>query len=181
MKLVYLLLVMAVVCGCSNTDVIKTEDNVTEVIEQQIIDDVVETIDEQNNDTEEFESGETEVIEDEKDDEEIVTEIIDENETKELFGEYYARAEEQMQSMTLEEKISQMFLVQYPGKTKAEDEVSKYCPGGYILFAKDVENETKDSLSNLITSFQDESKAKMFFAVDEEGGPVIRISNYSQY
>ncbi len=100
---------------------------------------------------------------------------------KELFEDYYELASKELENMTLEEKIGQLFLVQYPGKSTTEKEISKYCPGGYILFAKDVKNESKESLTNLISEFQDEAKHNMFFAVDEEGGPVVRVSAYSQY
>ena len=100
---------------------------------------------------------------------------------KELFEDYYELASKELENMTLEEKIGQLFLVQYPGKTVSEKEISKYCPGGYILFAKDVKNESKDSLTKLISDFQEAAKYNMFFAVDEEGGPVVRVSAYSQY
>ncbi len=100
---------------------------------------------------------------------------------KELFEDYYDEANRIMQSMSLEEKIAQMFLLIYPGDEYALKEISKYNPGGYILFANDVKNETPESLKERINKLQDNSKVKMMIAVDEEGGTVVRISCYKQY
>ncbi len=154
MRVINLLLVLLLMCGCTNT-VIDVSGDVPAVIEPD------------------KESERKEYITEEVVEPEIVI--------KELFEDYYQDAEEIMQEMTLEEKVSQMFLVIYPGKTNAYNELSKYCPGGYILFANDVKNETKDSLTTFINEFQDKAKEKMFIAVDEEGGSVVRVSAYKQY
>ena len=46
--------------------------------------------------------------------------------------------------MTLEEKVGQMFLVRCP--ENAAEAVKTYALGGYVLFARDFEGETKESL-----------------------------------
>ena len=102
-------------------------------------------------------------------------------EDKWLFEDYYDEANAIVKNMTIEEKIAQMFLVLYPGDSKALEEIKKYNPGGYILFAKDVKDETKESLKEKIQKLQDASKVKMMIAVDEEGGRVVRVSGYSQF
>lgn len=83
-------------------------------------------------------------------------------------------------SMTLEEKVGQLFLARCPGGT-AVDELQKYHLGGYILFAPDVREETKTSLKEKIASYQEASNIPMLIAVDEEGGTVCRISNVSTF
>ena len=82
--------------------------------------------------------------------------------------------------MTLEEKVGQLFLARCPGET-AVDELQKYHLGGYILFAPDVQGETKTSLKEKIASYQEASNIPMLIAVDEEGGTVCRISNVSTF
>ena len=96
-------------------------------------------------------------------------------ETKELFEDYYNKANELLNTMTIDEKIAQLFLVRVPDNSL--EEVKKYQFGGYILFSKDTKNLTKDELKNKITSWQDVSKIPLLIAVDEEGGTVVRISN----
>lgn len=98
----------------------------------------------------------------------------------EVFQEHYAKAEKLLKTMTLEEKVGQMFLVRYP-ESGAVSEVETYSPGGYILFGRDFEGETKDSILKQINDCQDTSKIKMFFGVDEEGGTVVRVSAYKAF
>ena len=96
-------------------------------------------------------------------------------ETKELFEDYYNKANELLNTMTIDEKIAQLFLVRVPDNSL--EEVKKYQFGGYILFSKDTKNLTKDELKNKIASWQNASKIPLLIAVDEEGGTVVRISN----
>lgn len=97
-----------------------------------------------------------------------------------LFEKYYTKAEEIIANMTLEEKVGQMFLVRYPNSYPTS-EIKSENPGGYILFRKDFDNKTKDSLKKELETNQSNSKIKMFFAVDEEGGLVNRVSNHSAF
>ncbi len=101
------------------------------------------------------------------------------NKREELFEDYYEKATEIMQSMTLDEKVGQMFYVRYP--LNADEEILKDNPGGYILFARDFKKETKDSILKKLKKNQENSKIKMFFGVDEEGGNVVRVSKFAQF
>ena len=49
-----------------------------------------------------------------------------------------------LSSMTLEEKIGQMFFVRYPDDETAPKDASQYSLGGYILFAKDFKDKTSE-------------------------------------
>ena len=98
----------------------------------------------------------------------------------ELFSAFYDQAEKLLQTMSLEEKVGQMFLVRLPD-SNAIDEIENYHPGGYILFSKDFRDETKTSLNEKIESYQAASKIKLFFGVDEEGGSVVRASLYQAF
>lgn len=99
---------------------------------------------------------------------------------KDLFEDYYDKALKMMETMSLEEKIGQLFLVRYD-KYSAINEINNYYTGGYLLFAKDFNNHTKESISSEISNLQDTSKYPLVIAVDEEGGFVTRVSRYSNF
>ena len=101
-------------------------------------------------------------------------------EAKELFEEYYARAEEVMREMTQEEKIAQLFLVRFPEASELTEVVAAE-PGGFILFAKDFQGETRSSLRAKLQRLQEKSKTGFILGVDEEGGTVTRVSRYAAF
>lgn len=85
-----------------------------------------------------------------------------------------------IQSMTLEERVGQLFLARCPAKN-AVDDIQTYYLGGYILFARDFEDETPASVTKTIASYQAASTIPMLIAVDEEGGKVTRVSKYPAF
>ncbi|MGM9958072.1 MAG: glycoside hydrolase family 3 protein [Erysipelotrichaceae bacterium] len=90
------------------------------------------------------------------------------------------KEEEILNSMTLEEKIGQLFIVRYEN-IHEEDEVKQYQLGGITFYGKDFRYEDKDSIIELINSLQSDVKIPMFMSVDEEGGSVARVSRWYQY
>ena len=90
------------------------------------------------------------------------------------------KEEEILNSMTLEEKIGQLFIVRYENIDE-EDEVKQYQLGGITFYGKDFRYEDKDSIIELINSLQSDVKIPMFMSVDEEGGSVARVSRWYQY
>ena len=89
---------------------------------------------------------------------------------------YDDQAIEILQDMTLNEKVGQLLLVRVPETNKIET-INKYSIGGYILFQRDVDNKTKDELINEIKLYQSTSNNPLLIAIDEEGGPVSRLSS----
>ena len=85
-----------------------------------------------------------------------------------------------LNSMTVEERVGQVFLARCNAETAPED-IKAYHLGGLILFSQDFEGETPDSLRQKIQEYQLLSKLPMLMAVDEEGGTVTRISRYSAF
>lgn len=83
-------------------------------------------------------------------------------------------------SMTLEQKVAQMFFVRCP-EENAESIMKEYQFGGYLLFARDFEQETKESITQKITAYQDNATIPAFIGVDEEGGTVNRISKFKTF
>lgn len=88
--------------------------------------------------------------------------------------------EKTINHMTLEEKVGQMFIVRLPEKD-ALTAIEQYHLGGYILYARDFRNHTKESATSMIKSYQDNSKIPMLIGVDEEGGTVNRVSLYPAF
>ena len=80
-----------------------------------------------------------------------------------------------LDSMTLAEKVGQLFFVRCPAENAAED-VSTYHLGGYILFGRDTKDKTANELIQAIQSYQD-AAVPLLIGVDEEGGTVIRVSS----
>lgn len=100
--------------------------------------------------------------------------------SNDLFGKYYDEANKKMKNMSLEEKVGQLFLVRYDSNL-ASNWIKKYYPGGYIMFAKDFNNQTKKSIKKEIDDLQSISKIPLVIAVDEEGGYVTRVSRYPSF
>ncbi len=85
-----------------------------------------------------------------------------------------------LKQLTLEEKIGQLFIVRCPAGS-AKEIAAEYQFGGYVLFARDFQNKTKEQVIADIAGYQSVSKIGMLIAVDEEGGTVNRVSKYKQF
>ncbi len=87
-----------------------------------------------------------------------------------------------IKSMTLEEKVGQLFVARRPQDAeKAMEAVTKYHLGGFTLYACDFENTNPTDFKALMASYQEASKLPMFIAADEEGGRVIRASKFPAF
>ncbi len=95
-----------------------------------------------------------------------------------LFHNFYNAAYKKLQTMSLDEKISQLLLVRYP--EKAEEVQKKYQFGGYVFFQKDFKDKTKEEVIKMIKELEAVSKVPILTAVDEEGGKVVRVSSNSK-
>lgn len=95
---------------------------------------------------------------------------------KGIFSDFYEMAYTKMKTLSLDEKIGQIFLVRVPEKNKISD-LEKYKFGGYLLFQRDFDNKTKKEVTDMVDSFHNASKIPLIVATDEEGGKVSRISN----
>ena len=86
-----------------------------------------------------------------------------------------------LDKMSLEEKIGQMFLIRYSDDQTALSDITQYNPGGILLFAKDFENHTKESIKAQLDTCQQASGTPLIIGVDEEGGVVTRISRFTNF
>ena len=89
-------------------------------------------------------------------------------------------AEVYVDSLTLEQQVAQLFFARCPD-LNAVELAAQYDIGGYILFGRDFENQTPDSLRETIASYQQAAATPMLIGVDEEGGTVVRISAYPAF
>jgi len=83
--------------------------------------------------------------------------------------------EELLQTMSLEEKVGQLFFARCPEQNGAED-AAQYHLGGYILFGRDFADKTADEVKETIRTYQNHSRIPLLIGVDEEGGIVVRVS-----
>ena len=93
-----------------------------------------------------------------------------------IFKDYYKKAYEKLNDMTLDEKIAQILLVRYPDENQSEV-LKQYQFGGYIFYAKDFKDKNYAEVQNMMSSLQEVSKIPILTAVDEEGGKVVRVSS----
>lgn len=89
-------------------------------------------------------------------------------------------AEVYVDGLTLEQQVAQLFFARCPD-VGAADLAAQYDIGGYILFGRDFEGQTLESVTQTIQSYQDAAATPMLIGVDEEGGTVTRVSLYSAF
>ena len=85
-----------------------------------------------------------------------------------------------LSSMTLEEKVGQMFLLVRDTNDMSET-VKDFNAGGVVLFEADFKGRTKDDVKAYTSALQSVSKIPLIIAVDEEGGDVVRISKFKGF
>lgn len=90
------------------------------------------------------------------------------------------KAKELLSTMTLEEKVGQMFFIRCR-KDSALADLQNYKVGGFILFDNNIKDETKESLTQTLSTYQSNSKIKLLIGIDEEGGIVNRLSWYPEF
>lgn len=90
-------------------------------------------------------------------------------------------------SLTLQEKISQLFIIGFEGSDLSEDSeilqlVREFNPGGIILFDKDMVHhqpvhniKSPEQVLNLTSELQNAAKTPLFIGIDQEGGIVNRL------
>ena len=88
--------------------------------------------------------------------------------------------EDLLSSLTLEERVGQLFFVRVP-EADAVADVSTYHLGGYILFGRDTQDKTANDLIQTLCGYQDAADSDtgipLLIGVDEEGGTVVRVSS----
>ena len=108
------------------------------------------------------------------------TQAVTEPETEPVTHPEPDLCEQLLNSMTIEEKVGQLFLARCPSNAALED-IETYHLGGYILFGRDFKYQTPEGIQQVLGEYQSRARIPMLIAVDEEGGTVNRISCYKAY
>lgn len=95
-----------------------------------------------------------------------------------IFAAYSSAAQQKLSTMSLKEKVGQVFLLRCP-QSGAVETVRELQPAGYFLMADVFQGKTTAQVKSMTASFQSASKTKMVLGCDEEGGTVVRASKYS--
>ncbi len=99
-----------------------------------------------------------------------------ENKAIQMDNKIKTEVEQQLESMTLEEKIGQMLITYYRKETvddQFKEELEKYQPSGFILFRENFTNY--ENTIQLIETIENTAKIPLFITIDQEGGRVQRL------
>lgn len=87
------------------------------------------------------------------------------------------RVVSRLSEMTIDEKIGQMLIIQYPRETMDDallHLIRDVKPGGLLLTSENI--TTYDRTKEFVQTLQDNSETPMFISIDQEGGVVQRFS-----
>lgn len=93
-----------------------------------------------------------------------------------IFSSFYEMAYKKLKTMSLEEKVGQLFLARCPSEGAIEV-INDYKIGGFVLFKQDFQDKTFDEVITKLASYQNASEIPLILSTDEEGGMVVRISS----
>lgn len=88
--------------------------------------------------------------------------------------------EQQLDRMSTEELVGQLFLANCPAYNTAE-RLQELQLGGYVLFGADFDGQTPAAVRDTIARYQAGASIPLLIAVDEEGGTVTRVSSQSVF
>lgn len=89
--------------------------------------------------------------------------------------------EAMLDSMTIEEKVGQMFMGCFYSGTPSPDTVNQYHLGSVLLFSSSFEKSNAASLRAQLDAIDEACKTDPIIAVDEEGGTVNRVSSFPAF
>lgn len=108
-----------------------------------------------------------------------------EQKTQILTGPTLTNEEKILNSLTLGQKVGQLFLIGFEGKIltpELENIIKTIHPGGVLLLSRNIENETqfKKLIEDLQKISLEDNGLLLFIAVDQEGEPMSRIKWLSE-
>ncbi|MEN9201868.1 MAG: glycoside hydrolase family 3 protein [Thermostichus sp. DG_1_6_bins_120] len=84
-----------------------------------------------------------------------------------------------LSSWSLEEKLGQLFWVYFEGSELSpalEEMIQDYHVGGFIFYSVAGNIQTPPQVAQLIASMQERSRIPLWIGIDQEGGPVVRLT-----
>lgn len=91
-----------------------------------------------------------------------------------LFAQYYDEADQILNTLSLEEKLSQMFIIPF---SSIDNSFNYQTIGGFILYNSDLNNLSKNQVITKISNRQNKAQINYIMTIDEEGGTVSRLSS----
>ena len=91
-----------------------------------------------------------------------------------------SKAQALLSTLSVEEKVGQLFLIRCPKKNAAAA-LAAYRPAGVLLFSENTANKSASALKAELEGLQQASSVPLLIGVDEEGGTVNRLSRYKAY
>lgn len=101
--------------------------------------------------------------------------VITDSELPDKSEDELTRAEEILNTMSIEEKIGQIFFIRCPIDEELES-VMALKPGGVILFGRDFDGRSQQEVIDKNILLQSMASIPLLIGVDEEGGIVNRVS-----
>lgn len=95
-----------------------------------------------------------------------------------IFAAYSSAAQQKLGTMSLKEKVGQVFLFRCSSPSAVET-VRAFQPAGFFLMGEAFQGKTTAQVKSMTASFQSASKIRMILGCDEEGGTVVRASKYA--
>ncbi|KRL37831.1 glycoside hydrolase family 3 N-terminal domain-containing protein [Lacticaseibacillus manihotivorans] len=93
-----------------------------------------------------------------------------------------ADLKQKIDQMSSDEQIGQLFVSHVPATTaQARADVAKYHLGGLVLFGRDFQAGSAETLKQTIDGYQAAAKVPLLIATDQEGGTVSRLSDSPSY
>ena len=197
-NLIYILLVIVLLCGCSFDEA--TSNATSEICAGQ-----QSAVTEVN--TKEFQSttGDIDITnlteeksQDTKQEQDVKQ--VAEKEQQIAEQELAAKVDAMVHNMTLREKVGQLFIVRPDALDMAQNQkqvisanrygtttltysmmetLKKYPVGGIVMFRKNI--TSPEQLTSFNKALQNASEIPLFISVDEEGGKVSRLANHSAF
>lgn len=101
--------------------------------------------------------------------------------TRETSEQDISLADQTLASMTLEQKVGQLFFACNYGSSIDPAELKTLMPGGYVLFGEFFADKDRDLVESELAALQEASFIPLLIGVDEEGGTVNRVSKYPAF
>ncbi len=89
-----------------------------------------------------------------------------------------------LKSLTLEQKLGQLFLVYFEGSELSpalEEMITTYHIGGIILYTVAGNLQSLDQITTLIEAAQAQAQIPLWVSLDQEGGPVVRLPTATHF
>ena len=105
-----------------------------------------------------------------------IPEVPDNPVQTDIFAPYYAKAEEKLQTLTLDQKIAQLFVIGTSARTNYTT-LDTYQFGGHLYLLDSFTGKSISQIKEIIKTSQATSNIPLLVSIDEEGETVSRLNS----